>query len=140
MARQHLDVAAVRAELAELRNEPAGGRRVSVLSLARRVGVPNTTFRRLYPELVEELSHDEGPPRPKPAEQVDTDQKTIERLRTRNRDLEENLEAAVAVIQRITLENARLSAQLDSLQSISSIQAQRRKHARADGGFTSDRQ
>ncbi|OCB50824.1 hypothetical protein A5722_32300 [Mycobacterium vulneris] len=71
---------------------------------------------------------------------MDTDQKTIERLRTRNRDLEENLEAAVAVIQRITLENARLSAQLDSLQSISSIQAQRRKHARADGGFTSDRQ
>ena len=47
----------VRTALEQLRIEHASsGRRVSVLSLARRPGIPNTTLRRTYPEICAEIA------------------------------------------------------------------------------------
>jgi hypothetical protein len=54
------DRATVVAELNELRQEAGStGARVSVLALARRVGLANTTFRRQFPDITEQIAAEE---------------------------------------------------------------------------------
>lgn len=107
--------AVVQSELDVLRREAlAFGGRVSVLALARRVGLANTTFRRHFPDITAEINAYErqydAANRQGPAEASDT----LVRLRQRNRDLEENLELATASIHRLTVENRRLRQELEA--------------------------
>jgi hypothetical protein len=52
----HIARATVVAALDDLRQQAApGGARVSVLALAKRVGLANTTFRRRFPDITEQL-------------------------------------------------------------------------------------
>lgn len=127
MARRHPDREAVVSRLEELKVHSSGsGGRVSVLALARSVGMSNTTFRRVFPDLVAEVTALEAPPG---HGQVVAERTvvTLEKVRKRNRDLEENLNLAVAAIQRLTLENARLRTELESALSVVSFDPLRRK-------------
>jgi hypothetical protein len=108
----HIARATVIAALDDLRQQAApGGARVSVLALAKRVGLANTTLRRRFPDITEQIMAGQyDAPQPSadcPATSRDTEAK----LRQRNRDLEENLELAISAIQRLTLENRSLRKQ-----------------------------
>jgi hypothetical protein len=107
------DRATVLAELDELRLQASStGERVSVLALAKRVGLANTTFRRRFPDITESITAEDFHA---PAPATDTTAVTADseaKLRQRNRDLQENLELAIAAIQRLTLENRSLREHL----------------------------
>ncbi|GCE40848.1 hypothetical protein Rhow_004491 [Rhodococcus wratislaviensis] len=119
------DHAYVLAQLDELRKQAQStGARVSVLALARKVGLANTTFRRRFPDLVAKIADQEPP---SPNRHAATAPKNAEpELRQRNRDLRENLEYAMASIQRLTLENQRLRNELESVQTVTSIRPTQR--------------
>jgi transposase-like protein len=114
------DRATVLRELDELRHQAASTEgRVSVLALARRVGLANTTFRRRFQDITARIVAEESQaPTPSP-ESVTTDSEA--KLRQRNRDLQENLELAIAAIQRLTLENRGLREQLEAALAITPI-------------------
>jgi hypothetical protein len=102
----------VRTVLEQLRIELASsGRRVSVLSLARRPGIPNTTLRRTYPEIYAEIA---AATRTAATESAADDsayarhQRDNAALRRANRELAEHLELAIANIQRLSIDNHRL--------------------------------
>jgi hypothetical protein len=48
------------------------------------------------------------------------------KLRQRNRDLQENLELAIAAIQRLTLDNHRLRQKLEAARAVTPIRPRRR--------------
>lgn len=123
MAQKYPDRASVETRLAELRIRAAErGRTVSVLAMARQFGMANTTFRRLYPEVVQDIqAHHHSDPAS--AEPDNTAQEKILKLREKNRDLKENLEFAIAAIQRLTLENADLRSTLESAAGIRQIRS-----------------
>lgn len=103
----------VRAMLTQLRDDAGhGGRQPSVLALARRLGMANTTFRRNYPGVVAELAQPAAA-RPLPESAVSRYQQLQQastQLRSDNQQLRHDLGIAAAVIQRLTLDNQRLSA------------------------------
>lgn len=113
----------VLAALATLRQEAeTSGRRPSVLALARQAGLANTTFRRRFPDLVAELSNPSAPlPRPGPISRYEQLKEDNARLRQSNRDLRDNLELAIASIQRLTLDNHRLHNELEAATKIPRI-------------------
>jgi hypothetical protein len=86
----------------------------------------NTTFRRVFPDLVAEVTALEASRGPGQvvAERMVV---TLEKVRKRNRDLEENLNLAVAAIQRLTLENARLRTELESALAVVPFDPRRKK-------------
>jgi DNA anti-recombination protein RmuC len=103
--------------LAELRADSADtGRQPTVLSLAPQLGLANTTFRRKFPDIAADLAHQaaerrQAPPEPGRREQLE---EASARLRQENRQLREQIEAATAVIQRITLENHQLRQEVEA--------------------------
>jgi hypothetical protein len=113
----------VLAALATLRQEAeTGGRRPSVLALARQASLANTTFRRRFPDLVSELSKASVPaPGPGPISRYEQLNQDNAKLRQSNRDLRDNLELAIASIQRLTLDNHRLHKELEAVTKISRI-------------------
>lgn len=110
--------------LAQLRAEADNtGRQPAALTLARRLGLANTTFRRNFPDIAAEIArqaaaHRQAPPPPSRYDQL---QQADTRLRQDNRQLREQLELAAAVIQRITLENHRLREQLEAAAKVTAI-------------------
>lgn len=110
----------------------ATGKPPSVLTLARYLGLANTTFRRNFPDLVEELN----PPRPAipqahsatATSQLDQLTRDNAALRRTNRELATHLELAVANIQRLTLENHHLRQQLEAATKITHISAAGRRN------------
>ncbi|GJO38661.1 hypothetical protein NJB1604_06220 [Mycobacterium marinum] len=90
---------------------------MSVLALARRVGLANTTFRRRFPDITSQIIANERDARPPSAANTDSEAK----LRQRSRDLHENLEIAIAAIQRLTLENRSLREQLQEALAVRPI-------------------
>jgi hypothetical protein len=122
LTRPKPDRATVVAELDELRHQAAStGGRVSVLALARRVGLANTTFRRRFPDIAARIVAEEPQV---PAPSVGSTAATADseaKLRQRNRDLQENLGLAIAAIQRLTLENRGLREQLEAALAVTSI-------------------
>lgn len=87
----------------------ATGKPPTVLALAGRLGLANTTFRRNYPEVTADLIRQRST---LPARRHDDSTTTFERLRrenarlrSTNHHLAENLELAIANIQRLTLDN-----------------------------------
>ncbi|WP_410580145.1 hypothetical protein [Amycolatopsis sp. lyj-108] len=102
------------------------GHRPSVLAVARRFDLSNTTFRRNFPEIARELSElrrtptpgVEGPP---DAKRYVTLQEKNAALRQDNARLKEHLELAVANIMRLTIENRQLRDDLEAASNITRI-------------------
>ena len=116
---------AVHEALSSLRAEAeTSGRHPSVLALATRVGLPNTTFRRRYPDICAELT-----PAPRRATStVQTTATTYEtlahahaRLRQDHHDLSEHLELAIANIQRLSLDNHALREALEAARNVTRL-------------------
>ncbi|MBA4864060.1 hypothetical protein H1V43_22420 [Streptomyces sp. PSKA54] len=90
------------------------GRAQSVLALATRLRVANTTFRRNYPDICDELPRPPGTPRSSSAADAFSRLKADnDRLRRTNRDLTEQLDLAVAAIQRLSIDKDRLRTALN---------------------------
>ena len=91
------------------------GRRVSVSGLARRLGLPNTTLRRHYPDVIDEMGTATPPSHPGRRNSHDEElRQTANRLRNENRDLRTHLDIAIAHIQRLTIENDQLRRQAET--------------------------
>jgi hypothetical protein len=110
--------------LAQLQSDAAiTGRHPSVLTLARQVGLANTTFRRNFPDIAADLARQAAERRqtPPPPSRYDQLQQTTAQLRQENQELRGQLELAYAVIQRITLENQRLRQQAEAAANITRL-------------------
>lgn len=102
------------------------GHRPSVLALARRFGLSNTTFRRHYPEIVKELGEIRRTPA---AEHTDSPAATEHarivarnaKLRRDNRQLRQHLQLAAANIARLAIDNHHLRQQLEQAHRVTNI-------------------
>jgi hypothetical protein len=114
----------VRAMLAQLRADAGhGGREPSVLALARRLGLANTTFRRNYPGVVAELAQPTAA-RQLPESAVSRYEQLRQastQLRSDNQQLRHDLDLAAAVIARLTLENQQLRQLLEAESKVTRI-------------------
>lgn len=90
------------------------GRHPSVLALATRLGLANTTFRRYFPDIVHELGATPAPPSDQARDSTRYAQLKQDNaaLRRDNQDLAEHLDLTIAHIQRLTLEANQLRQQL----------------------------
>lgn len=116
--------------LAECRDN---GRRPSVLGLAAKFEMSNTTFRRHFPDQVRKISGIRREPEPGSRAEADTGPSPHEQLTARNaklrranRLLTQNLHLAAAQVQRLSLDNARLRRELQNIASVTSIDRARR--------------
>ncbi|MFE7017575.1 hypothetical protein ACFVAQ_45160 [Streptomyces sp. NPDC057651] len=84
--------------------------RPSVLMLARRLDLTNTTFRRRYPDIAREIGEQRTAPTAPRTGPTEHDRLIARnaKLRRRNRDLSAQLAVAAAQIQHLTLHNQRL--------------------------------
>jgi len=122
----------VRAALNALREDAAAvGRRPSVLALARRLGLANTTLRRRFPAICIELAT--GPAGTGEAAHTAVDNTTVTslrrenaRLRRDNENLAANLEVAIANIQRLTLQAHNLREALEHARGVTRLPRQPR--------------
>ncbi|MFI5979214.1 hypothetical protein [Streptomyces sp. NPDC051452] len=103
------------------------GKRPSVLALATRLGLSNTTFRRHFPQLAKDISALRSSPstsptghdaRPSPYDILIA---RNTKLRRANQALADNLHYAAAHIQRLALDNARLRQALETSHHITRI-------------------
>jgi hypothetical protein len=102
------------------------GRRPSVLAVARELGLSNTSFRRHFPDIAQEISTARHTPAPGPAHASGPsahDQLVARnaKLRRDNRQLREHLALAIANIQRLTLTNHRLRAELEATSGVTQL-------------------
>jgi hypothetical protein len=117
----------VLAALAEL-CAATDGRRPSVVALARRVGLTNATFWRHFPRIARDVADRRraAPPPTPPTASADrgTDPRIEHaQLRRDNRTLTDQLELAIANIQRLSLENHELRRELEHARNVSRIPA-----------------
>lgn len=103
----------------------ADGARPTVVELARRVGLSNSTFWRHYPDIANQLRDAARRPTSRPAgTETSSSQRAQQRAATLNRDneqLREHLELAAATIARLTLDNHQLRQALESAQAVTGI-------------------
>ena len=97
------------------------GRRVSVSGLARRLGLPNTTLRRHYPDVIAEMGTAAPPDHPGRRSHDDELRKTTNRLRNETRVLRTHQDIAIAHIQRLTIENDQLRRHAETASQIRRI-------------------
>ena len=97
------------------------GRRVSVSGLARHLGLPNTTLRRHYPDVIDEISAAAPLNQPGRNSHAEELRQTVNRLRNENRDLRTHLDIAITHIQRLTIENDQLRRQAETASQIRRI-------------------
>ena len=90
------------------------GRRVSVSGLARHLGLPNTTLRRHYPDVIAEIGTAAPLDRPGRNSHDEKLGQTANRLRSENPDLRTHLDIAITHIQRLTIENDQLRRQAET--------------------------
>ena len=118
----------VRIALNALREDAAatGHRRPSVLALARRLGLANTTLRRRFPAICVELAT--GPAGKGQAAHTAVDSTTLvglrqasAQLRRDNENLAANLEVAIANIQRLTLQTHDLREALEHAHGVTRL-------------------
>lgn len=95
----------------------------SVLMLARRLDLTNTTFRRRYPDIAREIAdHRAAPTAPRSGPTVhDRLVARNAKLRRRNRELTAQLTLAAAQIQNLALHNERLKEALEETSNVTSI-------------------
>lgn len=104
------------------------GKPPSVLAVAQKLGIPNTTFRRAFPEIAAELQLTRtSRPSQDPADINRFDQLKLDnaKLRADNNELSAHLHLAAANIQRLTLENHHLTQQLKAEAQITHLPARR---------------
>ncbi|MFF1744971.1 hypothetical protein [Streptomyces mirabilis] len=116
----------VRAALEELRRRAgANSTQPSVLALARTLGMSNTTFRRHFPDIAQEITAIRSTPTtPEVSGEPTRRDRLVARnakLKRRNRELTETLELAACHIQRITLENQKLREQLEAATGVTRL-------------------
>ncbi|MFE9121471.1 hypothetical protein [Streptomyces sp. NPDC007172] len=95
----------------------------SVLMLARRLDLTNTTFRRRYPEIAREIADHRAVPTTLRSGLTEHDRLVARnaKLRRRNRELNTQLALAAAQIQHLALRNERLQEALKSAANVTSI-------------------
>lgn len=111
----------IQSALTQLRTE--ADRPVTARALAERVGLTNSTFWRHFPDIAQQVANDRRDRlrqtsetrSPELANQSDDHER---RLRDENTALRAQLELAVAHIQRLTIENALLREQTESVAGI----------------------
>jgi hypothetical protein len=118
--------ARVRAALEELRRRAGdNGSQPSVLALARKFGMSNTTFRRHFPDIAQEITAIRSTPTtPGVSSEPTRHDRLVARnakLKRRNRELTETLALAACHIQRITLENQKLREQLEAARGVTRL-------------------
>ncbi|MFF1463391.1 hypothetical protein [Streptomyces sp. NPDC058330] len=116
----------VRAVLEELRRQAADeGKAPSVLALARKLGLSNTTFRRHFPhiarEVTESRSSSGGSSGEERQSRLDMVVARNAKLKITNRTLKGHLKLAAAQIQRLASENAQLRQALEASAKVSHI-------------------
>ncbi|WP_035803964.1 hypothetical protein [Kitasatospora mediocidica] len=102
------------------------GTRPSVLALAAKFDLSNTTFRRHFPDLAKEVSAARSRPAPHPTAEMRPSPYEVlttrnAKLRRANRSLTENLQFAAAQIQRLAVDNACLREALEASSKITRI-------------------
>jgi hypothetical protein len=105
--------------------------RPSVLMLARRLGLTNTTFRRRYPEIVREIADHRAVPAAPRSGPTEHDRLVARnaKLRHRNRELTAQLSLAAAQIQHLALRTERLQKALQEASSnVTSINSRTIRH------------
>ncbi|OZE92940.1 hypothetical protein CH299_28965 [Rhodococcus sp. 14-2686-1-2] len=117
-----IDAATIDTAIEELTR--IGGRAPSVLSLARQLGLANTTFRRRYPGIVTRLRENAALDNINAPSALHTGNE-IPRLRAHNRELAVNLELAISSIQRLSLDNRALRDQLEHLSTVTHLPRRR---------------
>lgn len=118
----------VRAVLADMLAEAAaGGAKLSVLALARRLGLSNATFWRHFRDIATEIRHTAGDSMAQPGGQDPRRDRAGElasqnaRL-CRDRDrLADQLEAALGHLRRLTIDNAQLRHDLEAAHNITRL-------------------
>lgn len=110
---------------AVLETAAADGTRPTVVELARRVGLSNSTFWRHYPDVANQLRDTARRSTSRPAgTEASSSQRAQERAATLIRDneqLREHLELAAATIARLTLDNHQLRQALEAAQAVTGI-------------------
>jgi hypothetical protein len=117
--------AQVRHVLADLAAEPGGGP-PTVLALAGSLGLANGTFWRHFPEIAREIAPQRrtatGLHRATSAQAPAGEQASeLARLRRATRELNDQLEVALAHLQRLTLENHAMREELENSRKISRL-------------------
>lgn len=100
------------------------GKPPTVLALASRFGLANTTFRRNFPDIAADLKNERAAdPVSAQAATSQFDQLKLDndKLRRDNHELREHLDLATSNIQRVTLENHRLRQQLEAATKVTRI-------------------
>ena len=102
------------------------GKRPSVLALATRLGMSNTTFRRNFPQQAKEISETRAGPEPAAGTATQPSRYEVlvarnARLRRANHTLTGNLRLAAAQVQRLGIDNARLREALEASSNITRI-------------------
>ncbi|MBP5898108.1 hypothetical protein [Streptomyces scabiei] len=119
-----LPEALVRKHLQEVLNAcRESNTRPSVLMLARRLDLTNTTFRRRYPEIAREVGDYRATPAAPRSGPTEHDRLVARnaKLRRRNRELTTQLALAAAQIQHLALRNERLQEALEEASNVTSI-------------------
>lgn len=108
----------------------SNGPRPSVLALTRQFNLSNTTFRRHFPDIAQQLRdarRDGQPPGPTlDGQRQSTLHEANAKLRRDNHDLTTHLELAIANIQRLSLENHQLRQQLETTANVTRIDTHHR--------------
>jgi hypothetical protein len=116
----------VQEALTELSAHP-GSSQPTVLALARHLGLANSTFWRHFPDIARGVAENRRAARADQAasahEQPGDDTPAIEnaRLRRRNLELADQIEVAIAHLQRLTLENHALREELERSKAITRL-------------------
>ncbi|MDI3424336.1 hypothetical protein [Streptomyces luteolus] len=97
----------------------------SVLMLARRLDLTNTTFRRRYPDIAREIADRRAVPTARRSGPTAHDRLVARnaKLRRRNRELTAQLALAAAQIQNLALRNERLNEALEETSNVTSIRS-----------------
>ncbi len=108
------------------------GGRPSVLALTRRFGLSNSTFRRHFPDIARELAQVRRTPTPEVSTSADGQRYTKLQdqnadLRRRNAELSNQVELAIATIQRLTLRNHQLTLELEAGSNVTPITRLRKR-------------
>jgi hypothetical protein len=95
----------------------------SVLMLARRLDLTNTTFRRRYPDIAREIADHRAAPTTPHSGPTAHDRLVARnaKLRRHNRELTTQLALAAAQIQNLALRNERLQEALEETSNVTSI-------------------
>lgn len=125
-ARQALDKVLARADL--------DGHRPSVLAVARELGLPNSTFRRTFPDIAREVGNARRTPKVEsPESPAATEQEKLvarnAKLRCDNQRLSEHLDLAIANVVRLTLTVRQLQGELEAVSGVSRISPDPRRGA-----------